>query len=382
MKVALVHDWLTGMRGGEKVLHSLCELFPGADLFTLFHVKGSVSPLIENRRIFESSLAKLPGARRFYRWLLPLYPMAIEKFDLGGYDLAISSSHCAAKGVIVPPDCRHISYVHTPMRYIWDLYRDYFSPQEAGILVSTAMSFIAPFLRAWDTASAARVGRFVANSRHVQNRIRRYYNRDAEVAHPPVDIGRFEPSAKIGDYDLVVSALVPYKRVDLAIRAAEITRRRLVIVGTGPLEGRLKKGANAFCEFAGAASDEEVARLMAGCRAFIFPGVEDFGITPVEAQAAGRPVVAFKKGGALETVIGADCGEAPDPRKHTGVFFDEQTPESLARAMRFAESSLDRFDAGTIRANAERFAPEIFKQKMKEIIDAEMKNPLTESGRA
>jgi len=364
VRIALVHDWLTGMRGGERVLEALCELYPEADLFTLIHAKNSVSPKIEDRRIVESFIARLPGVRRFYRYFLPIFPFAVERFDLREYDLVISSSHCVAKGVIPGPDACHISYIHTPMRYVWDMFDEYFGIKRAGILTCLIMRPIADWLRKWDAASSYRVNFFIANSKHVQMRIDKFYKRTSSVIYPPVNISRFSLSETIEDFDLVVSALTPYKRIDLAVEAAKITGRRLLVVGTGPLAKELQSIAWRNTEFLGWLPDSEVAKLMARCRLFIFPGVEDFGIAPLEAQAAGRPVVAFKQGGALETVEGSDVGQTPDRSRSTGVFFFKQTPESLAEAIQFAESSIEYFDPQVLRANAARFDISVFKQSM------------------
>ncbi|HEX7091721.1 MAG TPA: glycosyltransferase [Longimicrobiales bacterium] len=362
MRVALVHDWLTGMRGGERVLEELIGLWPDAEIFTLLHVPGSVSPVIESRPIHASFIGRLPGVARRYRSLLPLFPAAIERFDLRGFDLVVSSSHCVAKGVR-PPGAPHVCYCHTPMRYVWDLYDDYFGPGRAALPVRLLMPAVAAWLRRWDRRTAARVDTFIANSAHVRERIRRCYGRDAIVVHPPVDVERFRPAATREDFYLIVSALVPYKRVDLAIEAFNRLGRPLVIAGTGPELGRLRRIARPNIRFAGWLPDEEIADLYARCRAFIFPGIEDFGITAVEAQAAGAPVIAYGAGGALETVIGWD-GRRADA---TGVFFDEATPEALAAAVERADRA--PFDPAALRASAERFSPHAFRQGMLDVVE-------------
>ncbi len=350
MRVALVHDWLTGMRGGERCLEVFCELFPDADLYTLLHVPGSVSPVIERRRIVTSFIQRLPGAHRRYRHYLPLFPAAVSRFDLRGYDLVISSSHCVAKGARPAPGSLHVCYCHTPMRYVWDRYEDYFGPG-APPLVRALMPPVAAALRRWDRAASRRVHAFAANSRHVAGRIARCYGRAAEVIHPPVDVERFAPAeGDPGDYYLVVSALVPYKRIDLAVRAAGRLGRRLLVVGTGPEAPRLRRLAGPTVEFLGWRPDAEVARLYAGCRALLFPGVEDFGIAPLEAMASGRPVVAFAAGGALETVVPPGGEEVP-----TGILFAEQTEEALVEAMQRLEAEADRFEPKALRAHAEQF---------------------------
>jgi glycosyltransferase involved in cell wall biosynthesis len=359
-RVALVHDWLTGMRGGERCLEVFCELFPEADLFTLLHVPGSVSPVIERHRIVTSFIDRLPGAAGRYRHYLPLFPAAAERFDLRGYDLVLSSSHCVAKGVRPGPGARHVCYCFTPMRYIWDLYEDYFG--RAGLATRAVMRPLAAALRRWDRRSSARVDDFVAISRHIADRIRRCYARHADVIHPPVDVQRFELADEVaGEHYLVVSALVPYKRLDLAVEAANRLRRRLVIVGTGPEERRLRSLAGDTVEFLGWRGDAEIAGLYRRAHALLFPGVEDFGITPLEAMAAGRPVIAFAAGGALETVVGLDVPDAPP----TGVFFDEQTVESIAAAMLRFEAARERFVPKALRSRAEAFARPRFKERVK-----------------
>src|SRR5262245_16639520 len=274
MNVALVHDWLPGMRGGERCLEVFCELFPDADLFTLLHVPGSVAPLIERRRVVTSFVQRLPDAARGYRRYLPLFPLAVSRFDLGGYDLVLSSSHAVAKGVRVPAGALHVCYCFTPMRYVWDLYPDYFGPS-AGALTRAVMPLVAAALRRWDRRTAAGVRHFVAISRFVADRIRLAYGRAAEVIYPPVDVARFRIDESPGDFYLVVSALTPYKRIDLAVEAANRLERRLLVVGTGPEERRLRALAGPRVEFLGWRDDAEVAELYARCRALIFPTVED-----------------------------------------------------------------------------------------------------------
>ncbi len=360
LNIALVHDWLTGMRGGEKVLEVLCELFPGATLFTLLHNKGSVSQAIERHRIRTSFIDRLPMKSERYRNYLPLFPTAIESMDFSGYDLIVSSSHAVAKGASPPPGALHICYCHTPMRYVWELYDDYFGPGKAGILTRTAMSLIAPRLRTWDVRSSDRVHHFVANSRNVAGRIRQYYRRPADVIYPPVSTDQFTVSEKDDGYYLVVSALVPYKRIDLAVHAARELGERLVIVGTGPETQRLKALAGRNVEFLGWKSDVELSRLYAGCRALIFPGIEDFGIVPLEAMASGKPVIAFGAGGALETVV--ENSECP-----TGILFGEQTVTGLKDALK--KLSVVRFDPHEIRKHAMRFDRSVFKENISKFID-------------
>ena len=357
-KVALVHDWLTGMRGGERCLEVFAELFPAADLYTLLHVPGSVGPVIESRRIVTSFIQRLPQAERRYRHYLPLFPAAVRGFDLRGYDLVLSSSHAVAKSVRVPAGALHVCYCFTPMRYVWDLYDDYFGPR-SGPAARLLMPPVAAWLRRWDRRTAAGVQHFVAISRFVADRIRRTYGRDADVIHPPVDVSRFRLDESPGDFYLVVSALTPYKRVDLAVGACRRLGRRLVVVGTGPEEGRLRGLAGSTVELLGWRDDAAVAELYAGCRALLFPPLEDFGITPLEAMAAGRPVIAFGRGGARETVVPPGEGEAP-----TGLFFERQTVEDLVDAIRRFESGAVTFEPKALRRRAEAFDRPLFKERV------------------
>ena len=360
LRVALVHDWLTGMRGGERCLEVFCELFPDADLFTLLHVPGSVSPVIENCRIITSFIQRLPRAARQYRHYLPLFPLAIERFDFRGYDLILSSSHCVAKGARRQAGATHVCYCFTPMRYVWDRYDDYFGPRASRVL-RLGMPPVAAALRAWDRRTSGRVDRFVAISRFVAARIEGAYGRRSDVIYPPVDLSRFTPATGPGDYYLVVSALVPYKRVDLAVSAATALGRRLLVVGTGPEDARLRAAAGPSVEFLGWRSDADVADLYAGCRAVFFPSVEDFGIVPLEAMAAGRPVIALGAGGAAETIV--PVGPRDDVGA-TGVFFGEQTVPAVIEALRTFEEHESRFDPKALRARAEPFDRPIFRDRI------------------
>ena len=366
MKVALVHDWLTGMRGGERCLEVFCELFPDADLFTLLHVPASVSPVIERRRIVTSFIQRLPGVARGYRRYLPLFPFAISRFDLRGYDLVLSSSHAVAKSVRVPAGTLHVCYCFTPMRYVWDLYDDYFG-RSASIATRLVMPFLAAWLRRWDRRTAARVDHFVAISHFVADRIERAYGRTADVIYPPVEVSRFRIDETPGDYYLVVSALAPYKRVDVAILAANRLERRLLVVGTGTEERRLRPLAGPLVEFLGGCSDLEIADLYAGCRALLFPTMEDFGITPLEAMASGRPVIALGQGGALETVVPPGGSEPP-----TGIFFGRQTVEELMLAIRDFERHPGRFEPKALRRRAETFDRPVFKERVKAYLDGRL----------
>jgi glycosyltransferase involved in cell wall biosynthesis len=346
------------MRGGEKVLLSLARLFPTAPIFTLLHVRGSVDPPLEARDIRTTFVQHLPGVERRYRTYLPLFPAAAATIDLRGFDLVISSSHCVAKGVKPHPGALHLCYCHTPMRYVWDRYPDYFGPGRLGAPGKWLVPVAAEALRAWDTASSARVHRFAANSAYVAGRISRYYGRSATVIPPPVDTGFFTPGDdRPGTYDLVVSALAPYKRLDLVLLAYRGTGRPVRIVGTGPEERYLRALAPPEASFLGRVSDEDLRDLYRGCRAVIMPGVEDFGIVPLEAMACGRPAVIFGEGGGVETVLPG----------RTGVHFSEPTPEAL----RAAVDSLAAvgFDRMTLRAQAEAHSIPTFEGRFRAFVE-------------
>jgi len=353
-KVALVHDWLTGQRGGEKVLEVLAEIFPQAPIYTLFHFQGSQIAEIENKEIRTSFLQKFPFLKERYRFYLPLFPLAAELFDLRDYDFVVSTSHCVAKGVIPHPDALHICYVHSPMRYAWNQYFPYFASSRLSFFSRIFIPPIIHYLRLWDESSSQRVDFFIANSRNVARRIEKYYRRQAEVIHPPVDTQFFKPhdwpSEK--EYFLVVSALVPYKRIDLAIEAFNQSGLVLKIVGQGPDFKKLKKLGRPNIEFLGSLDPQDLLRTYQGARALILPGEEDFGITSLEAQACGIPVLAYGKGGATETVIPGE----------TGLFFPELKVWSLREALDKL-SSLE-FNKNTIRSNAMNFSRGIFKEKL------------------
>lgn len=359
LRVALVHDWLTGMRGGEKVLEILCELFPRAPLFTLLHTRGSLSPRIEAMEIRTSFVQRLPLSSTHYRRYLPLFPRAIESFDFSGFDLVISTSHCVAKGAVPGARALHVCYCHTPMRYVWEMYDEYFGKGRAGAGTRAAMAVVAPYLRRWDVATSGRVHAFIANSRNVAGRILLRYNRDADILYPPVETERFHITPKRGGYHLMVTALVPYKRVDLAVRAFNRMGRRLVVVGTGPDDARLRRLAGPTIEFRGWVSDEDLPRWYSECEALVFPGEEDFGIVPLEAMASGRPVIAYGRGGALETIV--EDGPAP-----TGVFFHELSEEALIAAVEL--NARREYDPGSLRAHALTFDVGTFRQSITSLL--------------
>ena len=357
MRVAIVHYWLLTMRGGERVVEALCELYPDADIFTHVAKPEALSDTIRRHRIQETSIARLPGARRHYQKYLPLMPLALEKLDLREYDLVISSECGPAKGVITTPRTLHVCYCHSPMRYVWDMHWDYVKgvskplrPLARGLL---------HYLRRWDLASAFRVDHFLANSEFVARRIHKHYRRDAEVIHPPVDTAAYEPAGSTGDYYLMVGQLVPYKRADLAVRAFTRAGKPLRVIGDGEQLASLRRMAGPTVEVIGRQPASVIRESYARCRALVFPGEEDFGIVPVEAMASGRPVIAYGRGGALETVV--------DGR--TGLFFDEQTEESLLAAVERFEQVEDAFDPAEIRRHAGAFDREVFKERFKARVD-------------
>jgi glycosyltransferase involved in cell wall biosynthesis len=356
MRIAIIHYWLLNMRGGEKVVEALCRLLPEADLFTLFYDPERVSETIRARRVTPSFLNPL---RRHYRSLLPLMPMALESFDLRGYDLVVSSESGPAKGVLAPSAARHVCYCHTPMRYLWDLYPAYRNEWTASAWKRALMAPLSNYLRLWDYSTAARVDEFVANSRNVAQRIWKTYRRESRVIYPPVAVESFywkEPE----DYYLIVSELVAYKRIDTAVRAFSKNGRRLRIVGDGPEYGALRSLARGNIEFCGRASDKELRDLYARARAFLMPGEEDFGMTPVEALASGKPVVALGRGGVLESVPLADPA--------AGVFYDAPNEEQLAAAIQKFEKLEARISPRELQAYAARFSEERFAREMRAII--------------
>jgi len=373
-RVALVHDWLTGMRGGEKCLEAMCELFPDATLFTLLYRRGHLSPAIERMQIRTSWIQRVPARERIYRHLLPLYPRAIESLDLTGYDLVLSSSHCVAKGVRTPPGATHLCYCYTPMRYAWDQYEHYFGADRLAWWNRRIIPRLIGRMRAWDVATAGRPHRYAAISRHVASRIKAAYGRDAEVLYPPADLAGLRLGDGSGGYYLMVNAFAPYKRVDLAVEAFNRLGRELRIIGTGQDEARLRRMAASNVRFLGWIGEDKLREAYAGCRAFVFAAEEDFGITPVEAQGCGRPVIALGKGGALETVVphpgfpaaGAWPSAAGAP---TGVLYPEQSAEALEAAVRFFEAHERDFDPVAIRDSVQRFDRPRYLRELKEWVE-------------
>jgi glycosyltransferase involved in cell wall biosynthesis len=356
MRTAIIHYWLLNMRGGEKVVEALCGLLPEADIFTLFYDPDSVSPAIRLHRIRSSFLQPF---RKQYRSLLPLMPMALESFDLRGYDLVVSSESGPAKGVILSSTTRHVCYCHTPMRYLWDLYPAYRNEWVHSRLKRALMTPLANYLRLWDYATAARVDDFVANSANVRRRIWKTYRRESLVVHPPVAVEKFywKPPE---DYYLIVSELVAYKRLDRAVRTFSRTGRKLRVVGDGPELRSLRRIASGNVEFCGRASDQDLRELYARCRAFLMPGEEDFGITAVEALASGKPVIAVARGGALETV--------PVSEPSGGVLYTDATEDALCKAIELWERREHQLVPAALQAYAAQFSAAEFARKMQPIL--------------
>uniref|UniRef100_A0A7V3ZVG3 Glycosyltransferase family 4 protein n=1 Tax=candidate division WOR-3 bacterium TaxID=2052148 RepID=A0A7V3ZVG3_UNCW3 len=356
MKVAIIHDWLTGMRGGEKVLEVFCEIFPNATLYTLVYFKEKISPIINQMKIVTSFLQKFPNIEKNYRYYLPLMPMIIEQFNLKDYDLIISSSHCVAKGIKKSKTQIHICYCHSPMRYVWDMFDEYF--KKAKIITKLGAHIFRPYLKNWDRKSSERVDYFIANSKNIANKIKKYYKKEATIIYPPVDTDFYQfLNFKRDNFFLIVSALVPYKKVDLAINVFNKLRLPLKIVGTGPEEKKLKSMAKENIEFLGWQPEEKLLEYYNKCQALIFPQEEDLGIVPLEAQACGTPVIAYKKGGALETII----------ENETGLFFYPQTEEALMAKIKEFEKS--NFSPEKCRKNALRFTKKRFYFEIKEFIN-------------
>lgn len=360
MKIALVHDWLNQIGGAENVLEALVALWPQAPVYTSMYGPDLMPESYRAWDIRTSFMQRLPGVTRHHQAYLPLYPLAFEQFDLSGYDLVVSNKSAFCHGVITPPETLHICYCLTPTRFLW-MYDAYRQREGLGRLADAALRPVLAWLRTWDRLAADRVDHFIAISRAVQRRIRKFYGRDSTVIYPPVDVDRFTPSSRPpGDYYLAGGRLIPYKRVDLAIEAFNRLGRPLVVFGDGRDRAALEAKAASNITFLGRVSWDELVDLYQHCRAFIFPGLEDFGIAPVEAQAAGRPVIAFAGGGALDTVIEGE----------TGALFHEQTPEALAAAV-------EAFDTAAVspaacRRNAERFATDRFRREISRFVEARL----------
>jgi glycosyltransferase involved in cell wall biosynthesis len=377
MRVAIVHHWFISNAGGERVVSTIASIFPNADLFTLFLDRQKLSPALQKRKIITSFLDKTPAARRVHRHLLPLYPLAVEMLDLSGYDLVITSDSGPMKGVLTDPDSTHICYCHSPMRYLWDGHSAYL--RRMPPLTQTIFGLTSHYVRNWDYAAAQRVDHFIANSRYVAGRIRKYYRRDSTVIHPPINTSQSFLAGKHDDYYLAVGRLVPYKRTDILIDACGKLGRKLVIVGDGPERKRLKKNSSKNVEFLGEIDEPQLRSAYAQCRALLFAADEDFGMVPLEAQSYGRPVIAYGKGGSLETVIGihAPNGDhkAGTGTTATGIFFQEQTADSLAKAILSFESCEEIFLPEHIRSHARKFDTSVFVDRLRSYINRVMAKP-------
>jgi glycosyltransferase involved in cell wall biosynthesis len=377
MRVAIVHHWFISLAGGERVIDTIGSLFPTADIFTLFLDKQKLPPALRNRKIITSFLDKTPAARRAHRHLLPLYPLAVEMLNLSGYDLVITSDSGPMKGVLTDPGATHICYCHSPMRYLWDAHSAYLNGMSP--MIKTIFSLASHYVRNWDYSAAQRVDHFIANSNYVAGRIRKYYRRESTIIHPPINTSQSFLAGKHEDYYLAVGRLVPYKRTDILINACRKLGRKLVIAGDGPELNRLKKTSQKNVEFLEEVDEAQLRHLYAHCRALLFAADEDFGMVPLEAQSYGRPVIAFGKGGSLETVIGTY-----DPRPeifirersaYTGIFFREQTANSLADAILSFESCEEIFVPRSIQRHAQRFDTSLFLDRMRNYISSVLAEP-------
>ncbi len=369
MKIAVVHDWLTTYAGAERVLEQILLLYPEADLYSLINfLPEDKKGFILNKRVRTSFMQKLPFVKKKYRSYLPLMPFAIEQFDLSEYNVIISSSHAVAKGVLTNSNQLHICYCHTPIRYAWDLYYQYL--RESGLekgLKGKIAKLTLHYIRVWDSTTANRVDYFIANSKYIAKRIKKIYGKDSTVIYPPVDVDRFERCSIKKDIYLTASRMVPYKKMDLIVKAfSEMPDKKLIVIGDGPDFDKVKSKATRNIEILGYQSFKVLKDYMQRAKAFIFAAEEDFGITPVEAQACGTPVIAYGKGGVLETVI----------EDKTGIFFKEQTRESLAEAVERFERIQSKFDCNEIRKNAERFSKDRFKREFKGFVEKRLTNSL------
>ena len=363
IKVALVHDWLTGMRGGEKCLEVLCEIFPNADIYTLICNPEKISDTIRKHKIHTSYIQKLPFKFEKYRYYLPLFPHAIESFDLHQYELVVSSSHCVAKGVLTSQkQTCHVSYVHAPMRYMWNLFDQYFHSSNSNQLVSYTAQLIRPYLQYWDIKSCKNINKIICNSQNIQKQIQEIYHRESTVIYPPIDLNQFSTAKSLEnrkDYYLMVGAFAPNKNVDLAIQAFNELNLPLKIIGSGQTENYCRSIAKENIEFLGNTDNQTIAKLYQEARAFVFPGEDDFGMTPLEAHASGIPVIAYAKGGALETVT-----------NQTGIFFHDSTVQSLSFAIKEMEKKWRQFEPHICVARSQQFSRENYKNNIKNIIQS------------
>ncbi|MDD3006433.1 MAG: glycosyltransferase [Candidatus Pacebacteria bacterium] len=362
MKIALVHDYLVQYGGAERVLEAFCEIFPNAPIFTMVYDEKLTNGAFKDRRIHTSFLQKIPFISSHHRAYPLLMPIAIESFDLNDFDVVLSDSNSYAKGVLTGTDTLHITYCHTPMRYAWDDCHRHMREFEYSKFTRKFLPFGISYLRLWDKISADRPDKYIANSKFVSSRIKKYYAKDSTVIYPPVNLDGFHIAEKTENYYLAVGRALPYKRFDIVIKAFNKLKFPLKIIGKGPEMENLKKMAKDNIEFLGYLNDEEASRYYAKCRALIFPSEEDFGITPLEAMASGRPVIAYRGGGALETVV----------EDVSGVFFDRQTPEAIVKTVENFQS--EKFDPRKIRAQAEKFDRNIFKSRIKGLVESEYEN--------
>jgi glycosyltransferase involved in cell wall biosynthesis len=362
MKIAIVHDWLVTYAGSERVLEQILQVFPEADLFCLFDILPEEQRSFLNGKKAETSfIQKLPFKKRYYRRFLPLMPLAVEQFDLSAYEVIISSCHAVSKGVVTSPGQLHISYIHTPIRYAWDMQNEYLKANQSDWLTNILMRVMLHYIRLWDRAASGRPDILLANSDFVAQRIRKIYRRESQVLYPPVDVETFSYEEKKADYYLAASRLAPYKRLDLIMEAfREMPEKKLIVIGDGPDREKIKKMTTPNIQWLGYQSTKDLHKYMQDARAFIFAAKEDFGIIPLEAQACGTPVVAFREGGVGETIRGL---EQPEP---TGVLFDEQTGYAIREAVRLFESVSGRIKPQACRANAERFSNRRFRQEFRE----------------
>jgi glycosyltransferase involved in cell wall biosynthesis len=362
MKIALVHDYLVQYGGAERVLEAFCEIFPEAPIYTMVYDEKLTNGVFKGRKIHTSFLQKIPFVSSHHRAWPLLMPLAIESFDLSGYDVVLSDSNSYAKGIITGENTLHITYCHTPMRYAWDDCHRHMREFKYSKITKKLAPFGMSYLRLWDRISADRPDRYIANSEFVAARIKKYYHKDAEVIYPPVNFQNFHIADKIEDYYLLVGRALPYKRFDIVIEAFNKLGLPLKIIGKGPEMPNLKKTAKSNIEFLGYLSDEEIGRFYAGCKALIFPSEEDFGIIPLEAMASGRPVIAYRGGGALETIV----------ENETGIFFEKQDAATIADTVKNFRA--ENFDSEKIRMHASKFRKEIFKEKIKSLVECECKS--------
>jgi glycosyltransferase involved in cell wall biosynthesis len=372
MRIALLHHWFVSLAGGERVIDTIAGIFPNADIFALFVDERKLPLSLRERKIVGSVLDKIPGARRVHRHLLPFYPLAVEMLDLSDYDLVISSDSGPMKGALTNLHATHICYCHSPMRYLWDGYSAYMrgmSPAMQAIFGLTSH-----YVRNWDYSAAQRVDHFIANSNYVAGRIRKYYRRESTIIHPPINTAHSFLANKHEDYYLAVGRLVPYKRTDILIEACRKLDRRLLIVGDGPEMKRLQRAAGKNTEFLGEVSESHLRNLYSRCRALLFAADEDFGLVALEAQSYGRPVICFGKGGSLETVRGTfkltDLRSAETGRLLTGLFFENQTGDSLASAILSFESAEDVFVPAEIQSHARKFDTSFFVNRLRDYIES------------